>query len=193
MFADFEKYIKTQTAVLTDDEISMIARAATVTNVRKKQLLLQAGDVCRYKIFILEGFLRTYGVDADGEEHVMQFSPALTWTTEGESYANCIPSNYNIEAIEDSRLMLWTKDTFTGLMSNIPSLKQYSENLVAQNLHTSRNRLYKAISATAEEKYEDFVKTYPGILLRVPLRMVASYLGVSLKTLSRIRQAQLQR
>lgn len=178
---------------LSDEDINLISSAAAVKHVQKKELLLKAGEVCRFKTFINHGFLRTYRIDDEGNEHILQFSSEQNWTTEGESYANATPSAYYIDALEDSELLMWTKEGFERLLGTIPALKIFSEQLIFNNLHTSRNRLYKAISLSPEEKYEDFVKTYPGILQRVPLRMIASYLGVSLKTLTRIRQAQLQK
>ncbi|GAB3277887.1 cyclic nucleotide-binding domain-containing protein [Larkinella harenae] len=193
MLVTFENYIKAQGTTLSDEEIRLVGAAATEKTVHRKQTLLQAGDVCRFKIFIVKGFLRTYRVAADGSEHVMQFSPELTWITDGESYTNRTPSAYTIETLEDSRLLLWSRDGFDALLRQMPALREFSEQLISRNLYASRNRLYKAISATPAEKYEDFVKSHPGILSRLPLRMVASYLGVSLKTLTRIRQAQLQR
>ncbi|MFD0795364.1 Crp/Fnr family transcriptional regulator [Mucilaginibacter litoreus] len=193
MITVFEKHMQAQASILSGPQIKQIGAAATEITIPKKHVLLQAGEVCRVKIFVIEGFLRTYRIGDDGTEHIMQFSPAPTWTTEGESYTNATPSGYYIDALEDSKIMMWRKSDFDVLLSEIPALKTFSEQLISTNLHQSRNRLYKAISATAEEKYEDFVKTYPGILQRVPLRMIASYLGISLKTLGRIRQAQLQR
>ncbi|WP_342644384.1 Crp/Fnr family transcriptional regulator [Mucilaginibacter sp. CSA2-8R] len=178
---------------LSDRDFALINAAATTKHVRKKEFILKAGEICRSKLFINHGFLRTYRMDADGNEHILQFSPELSWTTEGESYANVLPSAYYIEALEDSEVLMWTKDNFDQLLAVIPALKAFSEQFIFDNLHASRNRLYKAISSSPEEKYEEFTQTFPGILQRVPLRMVASYLGVSLKTLTRIRQAQLQR
>ncbi|MFC5412412.1 Crp/Fnr family transcriptional regulator [Larkinella bovis] len=193
MVAGFETYIKAQNTGLSDDEIRLIGAAAQERTLRRKQVLLSAGEVCRYKIFVVTGFLRTYRIGPDASEHLMQFSPELSWTTEGESYANGTPSAYHIDALEDSQVMVWRKNRFDALIDQIPALKDFSERLISRNLYFSRNRLYTAISATPAEKYEDFINTYPGILVRVPLRMVASYLGVSLKTLTRIRQAQAQR
>lgn len=193
MFAVFEEYVKTQNIRLSDEEIALIGAAATERTIHRKQTLLQAGEVCRHKIFVVNGFLRTYRIGADGSEHVMHFAPELTWTTDGESYANRTPSAYNIEALEDSQLLIWSRDRFDLLLNQMPALKGFSEQLISQNLYSSRNRLYKVISATPAEKYEDFVKSHPGILSRIPLRMVASYLGVSLKTLTRIRQSQIRR
>ncbi|WP_229366081.1 Crp/Fnr family transcriptional regulator [Fibrisoma montanum] len=193
MITVFEKYMKAQGIALSDEEIKLIGAAATEKTVPRKQTLLQAGEICRFKLFVITGFLRTYRIGADGNEYIMKFSPELTWTTEGESYTNRIQSAYYIDTLEDSQLMMWSRDQFDALHNQIPALKTFSDQLISRNLYSSQNRLYKVISSTPEEKYEDFIKTYPGILLRVPLRMVASYLGVSVKTLTRIRQSQLQR
>ncbi|GAB3317702.1 Crp/Fnr family transcriptional regulator [Larkinella ripae] len=193
MVAYFEEYIKAQGTTLSDEQIRLVGRAAIEKTVPRKQLLLQAGEVCRHKMFVVKGFLRTYRMGPDGSEHLMQFSPELSWITEGESYTNRSPSAYCIDALEESQLLMWNRDQFDALLHQLPALKTFSEQLISRNLYASRNRIYKAISATPEEKYEDFILSYPGILRRVPLRMIASYLGVSLKTLTRIRQSQLPR
>ncbi|MDB5156295.1 MAG: putative transcriptional regulator, Crp/Fnr family, partial [Mucilaginibacter sp.] len=86
----------------------------------------------------------------------------------------------------------WTKKDFNYLFDNIPSLKVYSDRLISTNLYRTRQRVFSALSATAEEKYEEFIETYPNILARVPLHMIASFLGVSRETLSRIRHAQVK-
>ncbi|GAB3993659.1 cyclic nucleotide-binding domain-containing protein [Spirosoma daeguense] len=193
MFTVFEKYIRTQIPNLSDDDIRLMKAVSIEKTIPRKQSLLKAGEVCHYKIFIINGFLRTYRIGEDGSEHIIQFSPELSWTTDGESYASRIPSVYNIDALEDSQVVMWSKDRFDALFEQIPALKDFSEQLISRNLYASRNRLYKAISATPSEKYEDFISANPGILLRIPLRMVASYLGVSVKTLTRIRQADIPR
>jgi CRP/FNR family transcriptional regulator len=193
MYTELKSFLTERGVALSDTDFSLITAAATVQIIRKKELLLKAGEICRFKIFIKSGFLRTYRIDEGGEEHILQFSGPLSWTTEGESYANVLPSAYYIEALEDSELLIWTRDNFDQLLCTIPALKSFSEQLIFSNLHASRNRLYQAISLRPEEKYNDFLNNHPDILQRVPLRMVASYLGLSLKTLTRVRQAQLQK
>ncbi len=191
MFAEFESYIKEQ-AKLSDEDLKLIRSMAVERTVRRKQFLLHQGQVCRYKIFVSKGLLRTYRTREDGSEHVIVFSPENWWTTDPESYENLTPALYNIDALEDSEVILWTKNDFVDLFARIPGLKAYSEKLISQNFISSRQRIFSAISSTAEEKYDEFIETYPDIFARVPLHMVASYLGVSRKTLSRIRYAQLK-
>ncbi|NCD70832.1 Crp/Fnr family transcriptional regulator [Mucilaginibacter agri] len=191
MFAEFERFIREQASV-TDEDIQLMRANAVERTLRRKDLLLQAGDVCRYKTFISKGFLRTYRTTDDGSEHIMQFSPENSWTTDGESYENGTPSFYNIEALESSEVVMWTRKDFNSLFEQIPQLKAYSDKLIFSNLARTRQRVFTAISATAEEKYDEFIQLYPGIINRVPLHMVASFLGVSRETLSRIRHAQVR-
>ncbi len=192
MFAEFEQYISAQ-AQLSDREISLCRETAVEKTLRRKDFLLQEGDICRYKSFVSKGFLRTYRTADNGQQHIMQFSPENNWVTDPESYNHHLPSCYNIDALEQTELVMWTKKDFDYLFSHIPALKVYSDELVSRNLYRTRERVFSALSATAEEKYEMFVQTYPGMLARVPLHMVASFLGVSRETLSRIRHAQVKR
>jgi CRP-like cAMP-binding protein len=191
MFSDFERYIKMQ-AVLTEEDIRLFRDTAIEKKLRRKDLLLQEGEICRYKTFVCKGFLRTYRTTGNGNEHVMQFSPENSWTTDPESYEHHTPSCYNIDALEYTEVVMWTKKDFNYLFDHIPLLKVYSDKLIASNLSRTRQRVFSAISATAEERYDEFIKMYPGILTRVPLYMVASFLGVSRETLSRIRHTQVK-
>jgi CRP-like cAMP-binding protein len=129
----------------------------------------------------------------DGGEHILQFSPENTWTLDAESYDRQAPSHYNISAVESSELLLWTKDDFNRLLAEVPRLKNFAEQLISRNIYSGRQRLLTTLSATPEEKYEDFVRNSPELLSRLPLRMIAAYLGISLKTLNRVRHAQLLR
>lgn len=192
MVAGFETYIQANSS-LSDKDVAYVRSLATHRTVRKNELLLQEGQVCRHKIFIIKGLLRTYGIGADGSEHILLFSPENTWTLDAESYDRQMPTQYNIDTIEPSEILLWNRNDFNRLLADIPQLKLFSEQLISRNIHSSRQRLLATLSKTPEEKYEDFVSTQPQLLSRLPLRMIASYLGMSLKTLTRIRHAQSQR
>ena len=192
MLAEFETYIKEQ-ANLSDEDIQLMISKATKRTARRKELLLREGEVCRHKTFVASGMLRTYRTKEDGSEYIVQFSPEDTWAIDPESYDNVMPSNYNIEALEDSEVMLWAKTDFEYLLAHIPALKTFSAKIISQNIYLNRQRVFSSISSSAEEKYDEFIKTSPRVFARVPLHMVASYLGVSRETLSRIRHAQVKR
>lgn len=191
MFESFERYILTQ-AALTADDLQFIRSLSTTKKARRRQLVLREGEVARHKIFVCQGLLRTFSRKEDGTEYTMRFAAENTWTTDHESYYHQQPTKFNIDAIEDSTMILWTKESFTELTEAIPALKTYSVDVMAGSINAIQERVLGNISYTNEEKYQDFINTYPDVFRRVPLHMVASYLGVSRETLSRIRHAQLK-
>jgi CRP-like cAMP-binding protein len=192
MINGFQNYLRAQTN-LSDDDICRIGTMAFRRQLRRNEFLLREGEVCRHKIFVENGLLRTFGTTPDGSEHILQFSPENSWTLDVESYDHQTPARSNIAAVESAVVLLWSKAAFHDLLVEMPQLKNFSEKLIAHNIYRSRQRLLTALSANPEEKYEYFVQNFPDLLSRVPLRMIASYLGISLKTLNRVRHAQLQR
>lgn len=192
MHTEFEHYMASQSG-LPAEAIRQISGLATVRRLHKNEALLTAGEICRHKVFIAGGLLRTYHIKPDGNEHILHFSPQYTWTLDVESYDKQAPSLVNIEAVERSEVLLWAKPDFDKLLKDIRELKTFSERLISRTIYNNRNRILTILSGTPEERYADFVNTHPDYLARLPLRMIAAYLGISLKTLTRIRHAQLQR
>ncbi|MFL5748877.1 MAG: Crp/Fnr family transcriptional regulator [Niastella sp.] len=188
----FDTYLRTCTN-LNDSEIEQIVSAAKPVSLHRNETLLQQGQVCRHKTFIVKGLLRIYGIGADGSEHILYFSPENNWTLDPESYHQQTPSQFTIAAIERSEVLLWSKPDFDRLLKDIPELTILSEQLVTRSHISNRQRLFTTLSSTPEEKYENFVQTFPDLLARLPLHMIAAYLGISLKTLTRIRHAQVRR
>ncbi|MDJ1495065.1 Crp/Fnr family transcriptional regulator [Cytophagaceae bacterium DM2B3-1] len=192
MLSEFKKYLS-EYLELPDQEIQPILSSAIPRKLRRNELLLQAGDVCRHKVFIVSGMLRTYSISANGNEHIVQFSSEKEWTLDIESYDLETPATVNIAAVDPAEIILWKKNDFNALLASLPLLKKYSEQLISRKIYENRQRLLTAISATPEEKYDDFIRNNPHLIARIPLHMIASYLGISLKTLTRIRHAQLYR
>jgi CRP-like cAMP-binding protein len=189
MFECFEAYI-TSYGEFTKDELKYMRSLATIKKIRRRQLLLKEGEVCRHKVFVAKGLLRTYSLKDDGTEYILRFCPENNWTIVHHSYNNQIPSRYNVDALEDTDIIMWTREDFEEIMTAIPSLRLFSERLKESNMDASQERIMMNISFTAEEKYENFITSFPDIFRRVPLHMVASYLGVSRETLTRVRQAR---
>lgn len=185
----FQSYLQTTTS-LSREEIDRVCSFATPRVFRRNELLLQEGHICRHKTFIATGLLRTFGVTLDGREHILYFSPECSWTLDVESYDKQIPSSFNIGAIENSDVLQWTKHDFEVLLAEIPAFRLFSQQMISRNTHLSRHRLLTALSATPEEKYSEFLRTSSDLLPRLPLRMIASYLGISIKALTRVRHAQ---
>ncbi|NUY80330.1 Crp/Fnr family transcriptional regulator [Flavobacterium sp. MAH-1] len=186
MFQAFKNYISDHIQV-SDDDFDFIESFAVFRKLRKKQYLLQQGDVCRYNCFIAKGLMRTYSVDDKGTEHIIRFAMENWWISDRESLATAQPTKFNIDAIEDSELILFEKNDFEQICEKIPAFSKMIADILNRGFIVNQNRIHEAISSTAEERYQNFVKRYPGFALRVPQAMIASYLGIKPETLSRLR------
>lgn len=187
MLSQFKTYLE-QLTEISGNEIRMIYEAGMQRTLRKSQSLLHDGEVWNYNCFIISGCFRLYRFGEDGTDHTMRFGIENWWMTDQESYNKSTPSLYNIEALSKSTVILWTKGTWQHLLSAIPAFKLFEEGLQARAYEASQRRIFSLISGSAEEKYTEFQKTYPNVFNKVPLYMVASYLGMSRETLSRIRK-----
>jgi CRP-like cAMP-binding protein len=173
---------------LTEEEIAYCKNVFIPKKMRKRQYLLQEGDICKYQAFVVKGILRSYIIDEKGAEHVLQFAPEGWWITDLYSYLTSEPSNFTIEALEDAELLMIARPEWDDLMRRIPKLEHYFRLLIQNHLIATQRRLLQTITQTAEEKYVKFAETYPNCMQRVPQHMIASYLGITRETLSRLRK-----
>ncbi|RZJ67015.1 MAG: Crp/Fnr family transcriptional regulator [Flavobacterium sp.] len=186
MLEVFKRYLNSKTSI-SDEEFELIREVAIERKLRKRQYLLQEGDIWKYDAFVCKGLMRTYKVDDKGQEHVLQFCPENWWTGDRQSYISGEPARYNIEAYEDSEVILIPKQDTAKLRIQIPKLNEMMYDLLERSFISLQNRVQSNITHTAEEKYGQFLKIYPDMSNRVPLHMIASFLGISPETLSRIR------
>jgi CRP-like cAMP-binding protein len=156
--------------------------------LRKKQYLLQEGDVSKYLAFVEKGILRSYTVDEKGSEHIVEFAFEGWWIGDQFSYLSGKPSTYNIDALEDCELLLLTKQAEDEMMEKIPKFERFFRILLQANLIHLQRRLMGSLSKSAEERYFDLIESCPTIPQRVPQHMMASFLGITPETLSRIRK-----
>ena len=187
MFEIFKEYLQRQ-APISDQEFEMIRDVCLEKKVRRKQYLLHEGEVAKYQAFVCQGFLRMYVIDNGGNEHILYFAPENWWITDQRSFDSKEPAIANIDAVEDSEILLWPKNEFDQLSIEIPAFKAWRDKMIRKHVDALQTRIHSNITQTAEEKYINFVKAYPQIYNRVPLHMIASYLGLSAKTLVRVRQ-----
>jgi CRP-like cAMP-binding protein len=182
----FQQYLDSRIS-LTEEEKEQIRSVSVVKKLRKKQYLLQEGDVWRYNAFITKGCMRTYLVDEKGIEHITYFGIENWWIGDRESLLTQQPSRMNIDAIEDSEVVLITAQNFDALSAQIPAFKDMVHAIISKSLNVNQGRILSNISSTAEEKYLDFINKHPQFAVRIPLSMIASYLGIKPETLSRVR------
>lgn len=173
---------------LTAAEFDLCRTFFIPKKIRKKQTLLLEGDVCTYNAFIEKGILRSYTTDAKGNEHIIQFAFEGWWITDLSSFLMGENSTYTIEAIEDSELLLLTAAAREELMNALPVFERYQRLLLENAYIALQARVNSALTATAEEKYTKLTIAYPDIVARVPQHMIASYLGLTPETLSRVRK-----
>src|SRR6476659_2656149 len=173
---------------ITVDELNYCKTLFIPKKLRKRQYLLQEGDVCKYQAFVEKGMLRSFRIDEKGTEHILQFASEGWWVADLSSYITGETSLVNIEALEDSQLLLLSKPSWDQLMQSIPKFEHYFRIIIQNHLIATQKRLMQSITETAEEKYLKFIEMYPQCLQRVPQHMIASYLGITKETLSRLRK-----
>lgn len=174
---------------LSEEEEEICKTLFIPKKLRKRQYLLQQDDVCKYTAFVEKGTLRLYMVDDKGIEHIVQFALEGWWISDLYSFFTGEPSIFNIDALEDAELLLITQPAEEKLMQQVPQLERYFRLLTQNSLIAMQRRLVGTLSQSAEEKYTKLIDTYPDIIQRVPQHMIASYLGITPETLSRVRKA----
>lgn len=188
LFHKFDE--KTQ---LTDAEKELAKTFFLPKKLRKRQYLLQEGDVCKYVAFVEKGMLRSYTVDEKGVEHIIQFAFEGWWIGDQYSFLTGEPSQYNIDALEDCELLLLSRPAEEQLMEQVPKMERYFRMLLQNSLIATQRRLIGSLSHPAEKRYTELIQSCPTIPQRVPQHMMASFLGITPETLSRIRKQASQR
>lgn len=186
MFEFLHKKVS-ETIEISEEEFAFAKTLFLPKKIRKKRFLFGEGDICKYTIFVEKGLLRSFTVDDKGGEHILQFSMEGWWAADLYSFLTGEPSPFYIEAIEDSELLMITKPSWDLLLKEVPAFERYFRILIQNNLISTQRRLIGSFSETAEEKYNKLLKEFPDIIQRVPQHMIASYIGITRETLSRIR------
>lgn len=159
-----------------------------VKDVRKNEILLREGEISDSTFFVENGLLRMYSIDKAGKEHVIQFAPENWIISDTTSQLLNEKSRFYIEAIEDSTIIITKEDFFENLSLQYPEVANKNQRLMFNHIKNLQNRVNALISTTAEERYMEFIKKYPNLMLRAPQWMIASYLGITPESLSRVRK-----
>jgi CRP-like cAMP-binding protein len=188
----FQYIRRHSTTPLTEADVELITELFVPKKLRKKQYFLQEGEVCKYMAFIVKGAMRQYTIDDRGVEHIIKLSIEDWWVGDRESFNMLSPSIYNIDAWEDTELLTITKADSTRLY-HIPAVNETFKKADLNHAIAMQKRVNASISMTAEQRYADLLNTYPQFLQRFPQHIIASYLGVTKETLSRVRQKALSK
>jgi CRP-like cAMP-binding protein len=173
---------------LTAEEQDRFTSVLKPRTLRKRQYLVQAGYVFPYECFVNKGVLRTYHVDNNGQEHNVMFAVEDWWTGDMYSFLSGQPALYNVEALEDAELLFIEKNQLEKLYIEVPKFDRFFRILLQNAYISMQRRLSDNMSLTAEERYLNFINKYPQLEQRLSLKQIASYLGITPESLSRIRR-----
>lgn len=173
---------------LDDRETALFISFVEPRTFKKRDIILKRGEVCRYSTFILNGALKSFTVDKNGDEHVINFALTDWWIADMYSLISRRPGTMTIEAIADSEVLMLLKDKQELLYEKVPKFERFFRILIEKSLVANQQRIINNLTLTAEERYEYFTKKYPFILQCAPLHSIASYLGMTPEFLSKVRR-----
>lgn len=172
---------------ITEEEKTFFLSLLRYRKLRKRQFLLQAEDPCKYEYFVLSGCLRSYYIDDKGQDHVVQFAVEDWWIGDMRAFITQTPAWLNIDALEDTEVLLLGYEALEQLYQKVPAFERYFRIRIQNAFVSEQLRLGNSLSKTAEERYLDFVKRYPQFEQRISQVQIASYLGMTPEFLSTLR------
>jgi CRP-like cAMP-binding protein len=189
-FDTLHNYLSARGAAFSDEERTILDGAFVPTSLAAGAFFQRAGEPATQAAFVASGCMRIYVVDARGKEHILQFLPEDWWWSDTLSLTTGAPSQYFAQAIEGTDLLCIDPPSHQRLLDELPAFAASFRAGIQRHNAAKDQRIVSTLSATAEERYTAFVATYPSIVQRVPQWMLASYLGVSPETVSRIRKSR---
>jgi CRP-like cAMP-binding protein len=180
-------------ATFSDHEFAVMETVFVSRSLRAGEILQRAGERASWAAFVARGCLRSYVVDAKGKEHIVQFAPETWWLADVAGLMAGTPSQYFFDAVEDSDLLLIDPRSHERLVAQVPGYAVSFRTGFQKHAAAKDQRIVNVLSTSAEERYLEFLRTYPSIVSRVPQWMLASYLGMTPETLSRVRRSLARR
>lgn len=173
---------------LNAEEKEILSSKLLSKKLRRRQYLLQEGDLCRHYNFVVNGCLRMYFVDEKGSEHNLQFATENWWVSDIGSFHAEKPSQLNIDALEATEIIRIKKEDLLFLYKHHPKFDRYFRVLTENAFVKMQDRVLQNISSTVEERYLSFLENYPNLTNRISQVQIASFIGVTPEFLSKIRK-----
>lgn len=186
MFQEVDQHIS-RCAPISSTELERFHSKLKQKIFKKKTLLLQQGEVCKFEAYIIKGCVKKYYIDQHGDEVILQFAVEDWWISDMGSFSEQKPSNLFIETMEDTEVLLIDYESKQQLFEQIPKLERVFRIMLQRTYSVLESRFYATVAHSAEERYVEFLKKYPTIPQRVPQQQIASYLGITPESLSRIK------
>lgn len=174
---------------LSEEEFAQILPSINTKRFEKNEYLLKQGDICPHYFFVEQGILRFYSLNEEGKENILQFATESWIVSDRGSVFFQEPSTYYIDAVEDTIAVILDENFVNEVAKLNPNFRKQNEILLQNHIRHLYKRISLLLGASARKRYLEFVTMYPDIMLRVPQWMIASYLGVTPESLSRVRKA----
>ncbi|MEA5460093.1 Crp/Fnr family transcriptional regulator [Arcicella sp. LKC2W] len=185
-FNSINQYVN-KCAVFSENEIQLFDDLLQHKTVKKKTMLLREGEICNFEAYILKGCIRTFCMDENGAEVILQFAVEDWWVSDIASFHEQTPSKLYIETLENCELLILTHEAKEELLMKVPQFERVFRLMVQRNLSVTQNRLINIIAKPAQDRYVEFLERYPSVAQRVAQHYIAAYLGISAEFLSKIR------
>jgi CRP-like cAMP-binding protein len=176
-----EKIVK-----LTDEEFRFVLSHFTAKYFRKHQYVVQAGDPAPNDHFVVKGLLKSFYIDDMGKTHILQFAMEDWWISDPQAYHNRVNATLNIDCLEDTQTFFISIDDREKLCADLKKMEYFFMKKTTAGYIALQRRILSLMSQKAEERFTQFIQLYPSLLQRVPKALIASYLGISRETLSRM-------
>jgi len=171
---------------LTDKEFDYILSHFTTKKLKKHQFLIQESDLVQNDYFVIKGLLRAYYINEEGKEHIMQFAMEDWWITDYQAYFNETKASLNIDCIETTEVLCLSLYNREKLCADMHKIEHFFRKKSNSGYVALQRRILSLLNSNAKERYEQLLQQYPALFQRVPKTLIASYLGVSRETLSRL-------
>ena len=189
----FDYINRNVTTPISEQDFEILLSHFIYKKIRRKQYFLQKGEVCKYGAFILKGSMRKYYIDDKGAEHIVDLYIEDWWAADRESYTMLTPTIYDIDACEDCEVLLLTNENVIKITNEFPSFNELRLKMDLNHYIANQKRVTSSISFSAEKRYLNFIENHPDFLQRFPQHYIASYLGITKETLSRVRKDSLHK
>lgn len=171
---------------LTDDEFAFVASHFTTKKFKKHQFLIQQGDAVVYSYFVISGLLKLVHTDTSEKEHIVSFAMEDWWESDYYAFFTQTKATMSLECLEDTEVLYCTLEQYKNLCNGLQKMERFYLEKATSGFLGSQRRIISWQTSNSKERYEQLLKQYPLLFQRVPKSLIASYLGVSRETLSRL-------
>lgn len=178
---------------MDERKFQKVLGSSVIKKYKKGQLLVAEGSIYRKTHFIRQGVVIAYYVDLNGVEHVVQIGIEGWWISDIQSYIAGGPARLNVEAMEDCEVYEFSVDQMEQLYQEVPAMTTYFLRITQNAFASFQNRVLANLSASAEDRYKAFIQKYPKLEQRLPQKIIASYIGVTPESLSRLKKKLMER